>query len=394
SETINSNVKFHSNSVTMLSDVGKIKDKRSIESLKKQFNFSDKAFVRKVDPDNMVKLEVDGMCLGYIYIETDTGSGINGPANPLLKAMTGMLGHDNGGSGITANSVGMDNGYFSNNNTSKNNNSTSISGDELESGNTAMRYSAFVDVFVKDISHKIDKDFINTNSSFREIIHRLMKKNYILEKGINITFLEPSEVVHFKLDSEDKTYGVSRINSSLFFAKLYLSVLLTNIMTKINQSRAQRVFYVETGLDNDYEGAIQEVIRNIRQQDIPTDVFSTESSLSNVLRQVGSQENYYIPRIDGTAPLDIDTIAGIQVDIDDDFLEWLKKSLMTGTGVPFNYIDATQDTDYARSLSMQNQSFVRRVVEYQQDFGEFFTELVQKIYDIEYPESESDKSSK
>src|SRR5699024_8704291 len=188
------------------------------------------------------------------------------------------------------------------------------------------------------------------------------------------------------------TYGKSRLANSLFFAKLYLSTLMTNVMVKINQSRDRRVFYVETGLDNDYEGAIQEVIRNVRQQDIPSSIFGDEESLSSVFKQMGSHENYYIPRTSGgTTPLDIDTIAGMQVDINDEFLEWLKKSVMAGTGVPFTYIDDSQETDYARSLSMQNNSFVRRVVAYQQSYGRFFSKILQRIYEINYSYEDDSK---
>src|SRR5699024_12485888 len=52
---------------------------------------------------------------------------------------------------------------------------------------------------------------------------------------------------------------------------------------------------------------------------------------------------------EGTSPLEIDTISGIQVDINDEFLEWLKKSVISGTGVPLNYIRSEEHTSELQS---------------------------------------------
>ena len=99
---------------------------------------------------------------------------------------------------------------------------------------------------------------------------------------------------------------------------------------------------------------------------------------------MGSLENYYIPTIDGNRPFDIDVISGMQVDINDELMEKLLKSAIIGTGVPYNYIDATNEIDFARSLSMQNQGFVKKVVNYQQVFSRFFTKIIRKMYKYEF----------
>lgn len=67
----------------------------------------------------------------------------------------------------------------------------------------------------------------------------------------------------------------------------------------------------------------------------------------------------------------------------------MKKSVISGTGVPLNYIDAEAETDYARSLAMQNNGFVRKVVNYQKSFGAFFTEVLQRLYYLEYKDYKS-----
>lgn len=84
------------------------------------------------------------------------------------------------------------------------------------------------------------------------------------------------------------------------------------------------------------------------------------------------------------AAFDIDTVSGMQVDINDDMLDNLLKSAVSGTGVPFTFIDASAEVEFSRSLAVQNQGFVRKVINYQKIFGDAFTEIVRRMYDFEY----------
>ncbi|QQO92792.1 portal vertex protein [Staphylococcus phage Madawaska] len=403
-KSINENVAFFENSSELLSDIGKYKGSNDLQAFLDKADNKNKSsklksgsvYFRSVEPEDMIKLEIDGMCIGYLYIEPDSGTDLRGGANPLLSAMNNLMGdgyQKQGQTGSFSSGMGVTNldpvtgGTAGNNmsSNSKNPNSgmNATSGSYYENGNTVMAYQGLVDVIVKGISQKINMDFINKNDSFKDIIYRLIRKNYIIENGIKMTFLEADEVFHHKLDSQ-KTYGVSKLNKSLFFAKLYLSTLITTMMVKLNQSRDRRVFRVNAGLDDDYEGTVEEIIRNVRQNEMSTGLFGDGTSVQTLFNQVGNLENMYIPQNkEGTSPLEIDTISGIQVDINDEFLEWLKKSVISGTGVPLNYIDAETETDYARSLSMQNNNFVRRVVNYQKSFGEFYTGVLRKLYYLE-----------
>ncbi|QQO92526.1 portal vertex protein [Staphylococcus phage Machias] len=411
-KSINENVEFFKNSSELLSDVGKYKGSNDLQSFldKAQGSNRDKkiksgtTYFRNVNPEDMIKLEVDGLCIGYLYIEPDSGTDIRGGANPLLSAMNGIMGdgyQKQSQMGSMPNGMGITNldpvtgnsatGGTTTNSKNPNAGMNATSGSYFENGNTLMAYQGLVDVMVKGIAQKIDMDFVNKNDSFKDVIYRLIRKNYIIENGIKLTYLEPEEVVHHKLDSQ-KTYGVSRLYKSLFFAKLYLSTLITTMMVKINQSRDRRVFRVKSGLDDDYEGTVEEVIRNVRSSEMSSGMFGDGTSVQTMFNQVGNLENMYIPENkDGNTPLEIDTISGIQIDINDEFLEWLKKSVISGTGVPLNYIDSEAETDYARSLAMQNNGFVRKVVNYQNSFGDFFTKVLRRLYYLENKETNNDK---
>ena len=382
---INKNVKYIEDPMKALSDFTKytgstVSDKYT-DKITKELNING-VYFKDLNPDNVIKLEIDHICIGYIVINrtrgaADTiggfgGSGINGNYS-MLGAITSALNPDmgNANNNLQFNQASMSTDAFTGNQ------------NILKDGNTALAYNTIVDMLVKGISEKIDNKYIEKNEAFRDLLFGLVRMDYIISKEIDITFLEASQLDHVKIDST-MTYGVSRIASSMFPAKLYLALLLTNLMLKINQGRDRRVFYVDTDLDDDFEGNIEQIIKDVKSSEIPTSSFGSTTSVSTVLNTVGSLENYYIPTIDGNRPFDIDVISGMQVDINDELMEKLLKSAIIGTGVPYNYIDATNEIDFARSLSMQNQGFVKKVVNYQQVFSRFFTKIIRKMYKYEF----------
>ena len=382
---INKNVKYIEDPMKALSDFTKytgstVSDKYT-DKITKELNING-VYFKDLNPDDVIKLEIDHICIGYIVINrtrgaADTtggfgGSGINGNYS-MLGAITSALNPDmgNANNNLQFNQASMSTDAFTGNQ------------NVLKDGNTALAYNTIVDMLVKGISEKIDNKYIEKNEAFRDLLFGLVRMDYIISKEIDITFLEASQLDHVKIDST-MTYGVSRIASSMFPAKLYLALLLTNLMLKINQGRDRRVFYVDTDLDDDFEGNIEQIIKDVKSSEIPTSSFGSTTSVSTVLNTVGSLENYYIPTIDGNRPFDIDVISGMQVDINDELMEKLLKSAIIGTGVPYNYIDATNEIDFARSLSMQNQGFVKKVVNYQQVFSRFFTKVIRKMYKYEF----------
>lgn len=382
---INKNVKYIEDPMKALSDFTKytgstVSDKYT-DKITKELNING-VYFKDLNPDDVIKLEIDHICIGYIVINrtrgaADTiggfgGSGINSNYS-MLGAITSALNPDmgNANNNLQFNQASMSTDAFTGNQ------------NVLKDGNTALAYNTIVDMLVKGISEKIDNKYIEKNEAFRDLLFGLVRMDYIISKEIDITFLEASQLDHVKIDST-MTYGVSRIASSMFPAKLYLALLLTNLMLKINQGRDRRVFYVDTDLDDDFEGNIEQIIKDVKSSEIPTSSFGSTTSVSTVLNTVGSLENYYIPTIDGNRPFDIDVISGMQVDINDELMEKLLKSAIIGTGVPYNYIDATNEIDFARSLSMQNQGFVKKVVNYQQVFSRFFTKIIRKMYKYEF----------
>lgn len=355
-DSINNNVKFYRDPKTLMSEIKKMEREENVDLISK---LRIKGSIVKIPkPENIIKIEVDKHCFGYIYIEkSDFTLGDNQHTIKSLNSVNRL---------VSNNSNDVFNARY----------------DFLQSGSNDLKdkYDILSDIFIRGISKKIDCKFINKNQDFKRVIYDLLKQDYILNKQVNITFLDPSDVFHFKLDSND-VYGISKLAKSLFFAKLYLATLITNLMQKISRGRDKRAFYIDTGLDDDMEGTVQSFIRDIKSREITTD---TLNSITTLLNTVGSFEDYFLPTIDGQKPLEIDTISGMDVSSDQDFLENLLKSAISGTDTPVNYIDATHDVDFARTLAMQNQTFVRNIVGYQSDYSDYYTQIIRRLYFNEF----------
>lgn len=348
-DTINNNINYCKDPKRIISDIGKNKDKNNSGVV---INGS---IMKILDPKEVVKLEMDGIEFGYLYIDSSSNSNMNyGNVNSI---------------------VNKSNDFFN----SRYDSISNGRGGENSSNNP--KYTAITNIFAKGIADKIDKKFIEDNKEFKDYIYTLIKNDFITKKKINITYLPPESVHHMKLDSND-VYGVSKYSKSLFFAKLYLANLITAIMQKIARGRDKRIIYVETGLDDDIEGVIQGVVKDVKSKEIKADTLKTISTMMNV---VGAFDDYFMPMINGEKPIDIDTVPGMDVDVDNDFLQYLLKSTINGTNVPSNYIDASIEVEFSRTLAMQNSTFVRSIVSYQSDFAPFFTDITRHLYKNEYP---------
>jgi hypothetical protein len=238
------------------------------------------------------------------------------------------------------------------------------------------------DIFTRNLCKRMDKEFLEKNKEFKEIMYELIRDEYIVKNRIRITYLPPDEVVHMTIDENEETgYGTSKFKKILFTAKLYLAVLTCTLMMKISRSADRRTFYIETGLSKDVEGIIQGFVRDIKTKEIKLNDIKT---IDSIFRSIGQFQDYFIPQVNGEKAIDIDTISGMNVEIENDFLEYLKKAMISGMALPSSLIQETDQVDFARSLAMINGRFLRSVISLGKQFGFFFTEIFVKLYKNEY----------
>ena len=335
-------------------------DKKAKMSKENSRYYINGSYMRVLDPRRIIKIYLNGHTYGYYYIETENNFTMNtlGQQNPLAKTSTFQL-RSTVDIGVTNNS------------------------DKPKDVKTQL----ILDIFLKNISKKLNKKFILNNDEFKEMLYTLIREDYITKKKVNIIYLSPDDVEHLYINLQEERgkpgegYGESVFAKILFTAKLYLAVLTCTLMMKVSRSADHRAFYIETGLSNDIEGTIQSFVREIKSKEIK---ISDMGSIDTVLNSVGMFHDYYIPQINGEKTIDIDTVPGQQADMDNDFLDFLRKAMISGLGIPASFLSYADEMEFARSVSQMNAMFLRTIVSYQKYLGYGFSGIFRKLYRNEY----------
>lgn len=240
-------------------------------------------------------------------------------------------------------------------------------------GNTGV--NTIIDIFAKAIAEKLDAPYLRKNKDFQMQIYEIMKDSkFGKDKKMKITFFDTSEVCVWECESIFEKIE--------FFAKLYLTVLTNDILLVLGRSHDKRVFYVNMGEDKDYEQAIQNIIRDIKQKEFKMDEIADINAILQL--NPGIFNDYFMPAFNGERPIEIETLAGMNQQIDSDFLNWLKEAMSNGLPVPKMAIDSANDPEFSRTIASQNGMFAREVIRYQKKFTPPFEKMLRILYRNEF----------
>jgi hypothetical protein len=315
--------------------------------------------IKILDPSKVVELKVDNTVYGYYYAEDSNPANL--PNSGYLGQSTGRENNVNMGANMI--NVNVNNSKF-----------TPQSSSFTLSRMSDSKSNLIASVFIDSIAKKVNKDFIRHNKEFKDFIFALLKQDYIMRKEVKLIYFLPEEVVAFKVPAIYRKIT--------FFAKLYLAMLTNTLLVKMGRAHDKRVFYVDVGADADYEQSIVKVIQDIKTKEFKMDSINDVNTILNL--NPGAFDNYYIPTINGEKPIDIETLPGMDMELNNEFLEFLRTSMMTGIGVPRTLIDETVQTDFARTLSARNANFVRSIIQYQRKLTLPFTKILRRLYKHEY----------
>lgn len=308
---------------------------KSKEKKEKKEDFSSikDCYVKMIDPMKMVPIKVMNTTIGYYYIQSED-------VTPLAGAASNTL-------------------YFS-------------------KFDDHRKERTLVDAIAERIVKNFDKPFLEKNSKFKSLIVDALNYYNLNERKLKFQFIPVEYVQEFKIDEDMDGNGTSMIKKSLFYAKLYLMILLFKIMSIILNSNDTKVNYVKkSGIDKDIANKIQEIarIKQSRQINI-NDLFS----YTTIINKVGNGSEMYIPTgRSGERPIETEILSGQDIQLNGDLLEMLKNSYILGTGVPAAIVNYMQEADFAKVIEQNNTKFNGRVVNYQLDFNPNITSMYKMI---------------
>ena len=106
------------------------------------------------------------------------------------------------------------------------------------------------------------------------------------------------------------------------FLRVLIQVVGSIEIDYMNMIYLNKLCYDYLTLDDDYEDTIQGFIRDIKSKELSS---GTLKNITTILNSVGAFEDYYIPIVDGQESVRIDTVPGMDVDIDDLYQEFSYK---------------------------------------------------------------------
>ena len=239
--------------------------------------------------------------------------------------------------------------------------------------------------FAQLLIKKINKKFLEKNQDFVESVYEILKYYDIHNNDVNlrVRFIPADEVVEVRIND-----GISLLDDALFPGKLYVTLLLSNFMLKLIRSQDKRVYYIKQGIDTNVTNTLMNAIRSIKSGEMSLSDFGNMNRLMN---SIGRFTDLFIPvSPNGDKPFDFEIMSGQDVNLQDDFMEELKKATILALGTPYGVTEYDERTDLATRLVSENIKFAYQIIFKQMELGPYLSRLLSKIIQAYYPEHTED----
>lgn len=231
-----------------------------------------------------------------------------------------------------------------------------------------------VDKILKNLKYK---ELMQGDMHFKSLILNSLMHKESRENLMNIKFIPADYVVDFTTNKDEKGNGRPVLLRSLFFGRLYVSLLMFNISTLVTKSTDTEFYYMKDQLDNKYSNQISDVINQMRSSNIdPSSIMSGALMSGNK----AIYKRYFAPLNEqGDKPFDIDVIPGQKIDLHDELMDKLLKMTIGSTGVSSVMIDNLDEIEFATIIAQANIKSMRRCISIQTDFNDPITQLYTNI---------------
>lgn len=294
--------------------------------------------IKLIDPRRLVEVSILDKVIGYYYL-IDTGVKVN----KLSFAQS-----------VKLNLV----------------TSSAIQKEDLE--------SKFVHMIADKVVKAMDKKYLENNAKFKDLIVNALLYEDMYKRQVKFQFIPVDFITKFTVDEDMNGEGQSILTNSLFYAKLYLYLLIFKVLSILTKSNDQKFHYIKSsGIDKETANTTQSVARAIKENEMN---FKDLMNYNTAINKIGKAKDAFVPTgTQGDRTIETDILSGQEVQLNDDLMETLITNAINGTGVPSVIMSYINEADYSRTLVMANAKFIGRVINYQLDFNRSLTELYRKL---------------
>ena len=316
--------------------------------------------LKPLKPENLVTQYMDDIPMGYFYIECDNRFMIDkNNTNFFQGNMSGLIAK-----------------------------TTSVFG-----GKNLKNKDHEINFISQKITKMIDKKFIMDNQDLKKEIYLILKNNKIAEGSqVTVTYIPPSDIIYMKFNEDTETHrGLSDLDKSIIPASMYVGLETSNAIGILTRGFDKRVYYVKQRVDTNISGVLMNVIGQLQRGNMGTRELCNPKT---VLRVTGRYNDHVIPvGPSGDSPVSIENLQGQDIDTKQDFMEQLKEQTIGPTDVPLDFVDSTKQVDFATRLTMSSYKFLTAVYARQAMCNKFFAQIIQKLYDSEFPSDNEDENN-
>ena len=301
----------------------------------------DRCTIERLDPAKVFKLEVGGKIIGYFYV-MDLNENDSNVINFSQALKNQLL--------------------------------------KTKAANMSIANKSAEEVIARELSEKIINKFdpnigINRLEDI-DLLHDFIRNNEIYRGNKRIIFYYEDEI--FDMSRADG----SLLTNAVFFTKLYSTLLLNNIMTKVLRGRGRQIHMVKTGVSPSIQRYIQNAMANLTMPE--NNLGTLHGSFEQILNPFNSSSDIVLP-VEDTSDryIETDYIPGQDVNMDDDFLKFLLNSIVSSFGLDAAVIDATNgNLQFARTLSMESLQICNNIRNEQQDLHDSWERMCLEVLRI------------
>lgn len=248
----------------------------------------------------------------------------------------------------------------------------------LQNYDKTTKNTNILNIITNKVVKSFDKKYLQNNEEFRSAILNSLMYHNAYNKTMHFQFIPAEYICEFKVNEDEDGEGVSILAKSLFYAKLYLALLMYTLITYMSRSGDTRIYYIKnSGIDTNYSNKVQEIARDIKSKQIK---FTDLLSYNSITSKVGAGREIFMPvGKSGERGIEFDILSGQDVPLQSELMEMLKQGYINGTGVPSVIMNYINEADYAKTLVMANAKYLARVVSFQLDFNEGITKMYRMI---------------
>lgn len=238
--------------------------------------------------------------------------------------------------------------------------------------------SKFIHMIADKVVSAMDKKYLEDNIKFKELIVNALMYEDTYKRKVKFQFIPVDYITKYTVDEDMEGQGQSILTNSLFYAKLYLYLLIFKVLSILTKSNDQKFHYVKSsGIDKETANSTQSAARAIKENEM---TFKDLMNYGTAMNKIGKAKDAWIPTgTQADRPIESDILSGQDIQLNTDLMEMLLTNAINSTGVPSVIMSYINEADYSRTLVMANAKFIGRVVNYQLDFNRCNTELYKKL---------------